>query len=417
MSDIPVEGPEWHAYLVPLGVRSSDGRELAADGAAWRPLPLPLMLMEENDYGHDGSVIAATIQTIEERDGMLYATGQYGPGEPGARARELVETQTLRWVSVDVEALEWEEWLEIDGVRVDDIDALDDDDWLKVKWVEILTKWNVMGATITAFPAFPQAVIAPITQELDIVDGLNAAAELGVITACGYEGDPPLEVFANPNLSQLTPLTVTDDGRVFGHVAGWNIAHIGFPGKQIYAPRSASSYAHFTTGALRTAEGEQIAVGQITLGTGHADLQMDHRSAASHYDNTGTAVADIATGEDEHGIWFAGALRPGVTPEQARELRASALSGDWRQIGGNLELVGVLAVNVGGFPIPRPTIGMAASGEVKTQRSLVAAGLVSRKTSIEDIESRMARFERLATPLVDSMREGLKARVSTTPKK
>jgi hypothetical protein len=48
------------------------------------------------------------------------------------------------------------------------------------------------------------------------------------------------------------------------------------------------------------------------------------------------------------------------------------LSGDWRRIGGNLELVAALAVNVPGFPVPRPR-GLVASGSMQ---SLVAAGML-----------------------------------------
>jgi hypothetical protein len=49
--------------------------------------------------------------------------------------------------------------------------------------------------------------------------------------------------------------------------------------------------------------------------------------------------------------WFAGALRPGLAKEDMRTVRAAPLSGGWRQIDGNLELVAALAVNLPGFPI------------------------------------------------------------------
>ena len=56
-------------------------------------------------------------------------------------------------------------------------------------------------------------------------------------------------------------------------------------------------------------------------------------------------------GEDEYGIWVAGAVRPDATEEQIRKLRASSISGDWRNIGGQLELVAALCVNQPGFPL------------------------------------------------------------------
>jgi hypothetical protein len=113
-------------------------------------------------------------------------------------------------------------------------------------------------------------------------------------------------------------------------------------------------------------------VGQITMSTGHASIKANARAAADHYDNTGSAVADVAAGEDSHGIWIAGAMRASATEEQRDQLRAGSLSGDWRTIGGSLEMVAALAVNVPGFPIPR--VSLAASGG--SQDSLIASGVI-----------------------------------------
>ncbi|MEV4895107.1 hypothetical protein AB0K48_37590 [Nonomuraea sp. NPDC055795] len=95
-------------------------------------------------------------------------------------------------------------------------------------------------------------------------------------------------------------------------------------------------------------------------------------AAVAHYDNTCAQIAVVRAGEDEHGIWVAGALIPGVTPEQVAELRRSPLSGDWREVRGRLELVAALAVNSSGFPIPHPRVELAQQGRV---RALVAAGV------------------------------------------
>ena len=66
-------------------------------------------------------------------------------------------------------------------------------------------------------------------------------------------------------------------------------------------------------------------------------------------------------------------MRPGISAEQLHALRAGTPSGDWRRIGGNLELVGALIVNVPGFPIPRPELAASAGREL----ALVAAGVVT----------------------------------------
>lgn len=193
-----------------------------------------------------------------------------------------------------------------------------------------------------------------------------------VLLAGGYPVDPPGEWFNDPHFDAPTPLTVTDDGRVFGHLAVWGTCHAAYQGQCVTPPTSSSSYSWFRTGSLVTAEGAEIPVGHITLDTLHAGKSLDAADTLAHYEHTGKAVVDVAAGEDSYGIWLAGALRPGVTDEQVRALRASPLSGDWRRVGGSLELVAALAVNVPGFPVPRPQ-GLVASG---VTTSLVASGML-----------------------------------------
>jgi len=187
------------------------------------------------------------------------------------------------------------------------------------------------------------------------------------VTAAGGPALPPREWFDDPQLAAPTPLTITSDGRVYGHLAAWDTTHIGMPGR-VKPPRSASDYAYFKTGVVACANGEEVHVGQLTLSGGHAPLSADASAAVRHYDDTASAFADLNVGEDAHGIWLAGAIRASATDEQIRAARASAPSGDWRPIGRGLELVAACQVNVPGFPIARARV---ASGQVK---ALVAAG-------------------------------------------
>lgn len=83
----------------------------------------------------------------------------------------------------------------------------------------------------------------------------------------------------------------------------------------------------------------------MTIGTGHASLGQNAVNAAAHYDNTGTVVASVRAGEDKHGIWLAGRLVPGTPPERVDELRRSGVSGDWRGINGQMELVAAVDEN------------------------------------------------------------------------
>lgn len=226
------------------------------------------------------------------------------------------------------------------------------------------------------------------------VDSFVAAEAL---TASGFLDSeipvtPPRQWFENPGFTKPTPITVDPSGRIYGHIAAWHVNHIGMP-RSTRPPRSKSNYSYFHTGVVRTDAGNDIPVGQLTLAGGHAPLQADAVSAAKHYDDTASAIADVHAGEDQYGIWVAGSLRPDASEMQIRALRASAPSGDWRPINGSLELVAVCQVNVPGFPIAR---AMVASGKVM---ALVAAGAsyfaIMKSQHVATLVDRAAKFNEL----------------------
>lgn len=214
---------------------------------------------------------------------------------------------------------------------------------------------------------------------------------------------PPAHWFDDPMLQGPTPLTVTADGQVTGHLALWNVCHFGIADTCRMAPRSASGYKYFMTGEVVTADGSTRRVGRITVGTGHANLRLGYIPAADHYDNTGTAVAIVAAGEDQYGPWVNGARIPGVSEEKIAELRRSPLSGDWRPTSHGLELVAALAVNTPGFPV----VGYTASGEVQ---SLVAAGMVLSAEEIEALGVRAAEAPAAGDPELAQRLERFQAR-------
>jgi hypothetical protein len=193
---------------------------------------------------------------------------------------------------------------------------------------------------------------------------------------------PPRVWFDNPGLFEPTPLTVTDEGRVFGHLAEWKVCHLGIGNACVVAPKSRTGYKHFRLGPVVTDDGSTVNVGKITLGTGHAHPQWGIMPARDHYDNSGWAAAVVNVGEDKHGIWVSGALTANMTPERVAELRRSPLSGDWREVDGNFELIAALAVNNPGFPILHVHGGK--------DFSLVAAGVVDFGMDEEDEDEEKA---------------------------
>lgn len=395
----------WRGPLFPVNTKSGDGRIILLDESVTeppcRPLPLPLQAQKHVGDGHDGAIVVGFINRVWLENGLVYGEGTFNPDEDGQEWAQRV-ANGQRWVSVDLSDLVVEETpVDKDGCEIDltaadaaTIDAAD------VMWR--VTGWKIMGATLVAGPAFEQAYIEPAdsTAQAGVTAALTAALTAAGVTYAASD-------FADPGLRELTPLQVTDDGRVFGHLAGWSTRHLSFPGANITPPHSASSYAFFHQGVVRTDRGD-LPVGKITLGTGHASTGRDigAQAAAAHYDNTGTAVAVARCGEDKFGIWFAGRILPGTSDAKIDELRRSGLSGDWREIGNSLELVAALAVNTPGFPIPR---ALAASG------ALVAAGMVTEGRARRAHDGRVtlsaaALKERIANRRLTTLRGRVDAR-------
>lgn len=402
-------GGRWEGVIAREGEMTGDGR-LIEDGALrWDDLPIPLRVAFKDVGGHDGAEVCGRIETVERREGGdIYATGTFDLGSAvGAEAFRQVSEQMSNGVSIDTDDVTFRIMAKADMPETGVADSGNDSDGeadpegrVKVAAMSssdeltVIESARLRAATLVAVPAFATARVyaagqAPSTSETSEL-GENADSEEKMarsagddllsrdsLTAAAIPTAPPEAWFKDPALTGPTALVVEDDGRVYGHIAAWGTCHIGQIGKCVEPPTSPSNYAYFRTGALRTAEGTSVAVGHLTMGTGHAGPRDSANAAAEHYDNTGTVFADVAAGEDAYGIWVAGSLRPGISPEQVRVARSAPISGDWRTIRGSLELVGALAVNVPGFPVPRPQ-GLLASGEV---RSLQASGVVAHDDS------------------------------------
>jgi hypothetical protein len=205
--------------------------------------------------------------------------------------------------------------------------------------------------------AVPDSDLEAVTE---VVSALRARLDdPEALVAAGFPVAPPDEWFEPQALSGPTPLTVTADGRVTGHAWLWGTCHQGIGDRCVVPPRTASGYRYFANGAVLTASGRSVKVGKITKGTGHASTRLGWIPAADHYDNTGSVVAAVTVHEDMYGGQLAGAIVANASEADVAELRRSPISGDWRRINGNLELVAALAVNTPGFPI----VALNASGD------------------------------------------------------
>jgi hypothetical protein len=388
--------------VIPEELESGDGRKFKKGSISFRELPLPLMWQIKTDDGHTGSVVVGRIDHMERTEqGIGNAYGVFDTGPYAKEVERLVKYKFIRGVSADMDQFEAEEHEDTN----DKENAKKSKDSIGKTKISI-NKARVMGVTIVPKPAFQECQIFLEAQgdgdyqedTLIPTDGIYVdemePQDASSLVACGMVASsipvaPPIDWFNNPKLDRATPLTVDDDGRVYGHIAAWHVDHIGLPfGTK--PPRSRSKYAYFHTGVVRTEDGSDVPVGQLTLAGGHASLEASAAEAVKHYDDTASAVADVHAGEDQFGIWVAGSLRPGTGPEQIRTLRASAPSGDWRPIRGSLELVAVCQVNVPGFPIARARV---ASGAVV---ALVAAGAsVLAKLKADPVSELSSRVQKL----------------------
>jgi hypothetical protein len=404
------------------------------------PLTLMAMTKTSAEGGHDGAEVAGRIDDLYREAPLIEADGVFSKEEYGQMIARMVGSEELTGLSVDIAPLEYEwvpragwfddqgDWIAVQNEETGEWEAApgfeeveDEADsieaWLRGAddRVLVITKAVIGMATVCPFPAFGDASIALTAagmpkafqwmtkievdrqalvaaglaepcvecQEAEVLDPVPDEALTVTVTdivvtaaAAGHAPmKPPAEWFADPEFSELTPMTITDDGRIFGHAWQWETCHLSFD-TCVVAPHSETNYAYFMLGEIECENGERVAVGKITIDTGHAGTRLSRLDAVRHYDDTGTVAAYVCFGEDEHGGWFAGAVAPDLPEETLVALRGSTPSGDWRGVDGNLELVAILAVNVPGFPVPRGVVAAGATGEPEPV-SLIAAGVVT----------------------------------------
>lgn len=346
--------------LARIGVPTGDKRILAPGGGSSRDLPLPLSFQRLSGDGHGGSEVVARLESLRFEDGMVTGTGTMLESAPWDVV-EQIEAGVIG-PSVDLDDVEY---------------TMDENENL------ILTKWRVAGATLVAIPAFEGVSITldpePV-RPLEVTEGTpEPYLQDAMWASAAPVVRPPRAWFEKPDLDRLTPITVSDSGRVFGHIAGWETCHVGLPGC-VTAPFSPSGYAYFHVGSEVTEEGDTIAVGTLVAGPRHADPQLAFQAAQQHYDDPTAMAARVVAGEDEHGIWVAGWMPPEVTEGTRRVFTSSPVSGDWRRVGGALELVAVCSVNTPGFPVPRARVAFS----LEVQRTLIASsGLTPQVSAVE----------------------------------
>lgn len=358
----------WTAVLARIGTPTGDRRIIAPGALTTRDLPLPLMWQRVSDSGHSGSVTVGSIDTItiDNASGLVMGTGRFlpvrGAGEAMAQTEMGVTGPSVDLFD-DIDVREVQTLIDAGVVGPNIVDDMDDIEYaVGEDGMVVITRARIAGATLVQIPAFAGVSI-------EMAGDAGAPEEYVPLLASAVAPVlPPLDWFRQPDLDRLTPLTISDSGRVFGHIAGWETCHVGLPGC-VTAPFSSTGYAYFHTGEQPTRDGVTLPVGTLVAGPRHADPKLAFQAAAAHYDDPSAAVAKVMAGEDEHGIWVAGWVLPQAAPEAVDIFRSSAVSGDWRRIGGSLELIAVCSVNSPGFPVTRARVAFA----MESQQTLIAS--------------------------------------------
>ena len=259
---------------------------------------------------------------------------------------------------------------------------------------------------------------------------VESASILTVVTAAASTPTYDPAWFDDPKLSVLTPLTVTDDGRVYGHIATHDVCHVGDHSVCVTAPVSATGYGSFHR---YTPPGVPVPVGRITVGHGqfactcnscrgsnddHACVRLSAGGAIGHHDRLSTA-AWVCAGEDSrlNAIWVAGVVSPTASVSDLASLTAGRVSGDWRPMGNDTELVEVLSLSRErpGFPLPRvrTLTGQApvltAAGVVRPGRPVPdAAGAIDLEHLAELVAGKLATHMSagVVTPVRDPVSDG-----------
>lgn len=438
----------WVSPISTLSEPTGDGRDFTDCEWTWRDPAtslLPLMLQTSTDYGHFGAVLAGFIETIatgaEGTSGGTNTAGRFYDSEAGRQFRDMLLGGRRFGVSADPGP----------GTEAEfHCTEFEDDGWC-LDGDMVFTAYEVIGLTGTPFPGFATAYImlgdpaAPA--EPDPAEGDEPAAEdegdepmaasgssnealvrtpgatvvaSSTVAELAIPATPPrawfeipepelgqtgmLDVYGIPVQELLVqqedgnyavPLTITNDGRVYGHVARWGQCHVGRLDTCVEPPASNRAYADFHVGATGLDDGSQLATGNLVIGMEHPDLALSWVQARDAYAHAGLGWASVRARNGQLGCWVSGALRPDLTAQQVHILRMLSLSGDWRSIdGGPLELIGALAVNVPGFPIAREAIAASGwkrdaiettgrlavrlTGAGQTPTAIVASGMVTR---------------------------------------
>ncbi len=371
----------WRAILgfegYPADGDSGRKRFIFAGSLDHRQLPLPFSVQFAEQEGHQGKVPAGRIDSIDwipvsdfrethpefdlppdmpDEAMAILGSGIWDlEGENGREAARLVAGKFMRGVSMDLNGTVW---VPVDPQTLQEMNPedLSLEDHLTGNYYAGVKEGMIGGATIVQESAFGWAMLAAGADVDDHTQIINVYDEPLLACAAGPLA-PPARFFERLKFTKKTPITVTENGEWFGHIATWD-CHMGNDVQCFRAQRSRDGYAHFHTGGMVCDDGSQVRVGRITVKE-HADYGASRDQVIAHYSDPRKVGAFVVIWEDEFGIASHGVTRSDAPPELLRDLYANPPSPDWRRG----ELLGVSTVPLPGLPVVDPVAVMTASAE------------------------------------------------------
>lgn len=335
------------ALLMPLGVpgRSQMFQVSESFTLLDTRLPLALKWQKTDDPGHDGGFTVGAIEQLEVRDNGLWGTGVLlNTPEADEAAAQITEKVTQPSTELVVRSAVA---VTPDGTVVTEEQAEE----LFMAGEPILMRWDegeLVGTTLVSVPEFRETSIE-LTGEVD--RDIAPVAEALAASAAPILDSYPAAAFEIPEADEPTPIHVTPDGRVIGHLACWDTCHSAVKDRCVRPYRSQSGYAEFHQSHVLLDSGEHLRVGRLTVGGGHGPVGNGMGPALEHYDNVATCWALVRATDGEHGIWVSGIVNPAADTTMVRQACTAPHSGHWERVAGAPELIAAHAVNTPGYPI------------------------------------------------------------------
>lgn len=231
-----------------------------------------------------------------------------------------------------------------------------------------------------------KTIIKNQTSELADIDTLiYAAGKKSIVAAVGGQVFNA-KFFGDPQFTEHTPLTIDENGHVYGHVRQHGTCYQYGGGKGnggfcLEPPDSACGYAKFEQHRAKLDDGRTIHVGALTFGDGHTSAGS-LMASQKHYNDVSSIAAKVNAGTDIFGVWVNGQVTSAYE-DQAYDLLLSPMSGHWEpdaDNNGHLEMIAVHIVVTPGYTARTIVAGFDEAGQ---PNSLIITTYPERKEEPE----------------------------------